>query len=297
MNIFICTKPLQIMVCMLINSNAKSNTLIIVDLFKDSDIVALEPKLKEHFKDVKHVSSRKQALLLCEQLKPSILFIDSDIGLVPLLRFLRLRFFSNATSIAVYEEGIGTYRKDIIKNPTQKILYKIIGAATHFGGSALTKYIYVYDLKKYIKAFPNSKEKALYIEKNLIEWIRENESDLIDIFSPNFNLDLTDKSPETNIYLSNWTLNESIIAQLSKNNRIYIKPHPHIKDSMKKSLASNQNIQFLPAQLPAEIIIIQASARFKKVNIYHHNSSALHYAHLKNVTSIDADSLVNDQSK
>lgn len=285
------------MVCMLINSNAKSNTLIIVDLFKDSNIVALEPKLKEHFKDVKHVPSRKQALVLCEQLKPSVLFIDSDIGLVPLLRFSRLKFFSNSTSIAVYEEGIGTYRKDIIKNPIKKILYKIIGAATHFGGSTLTKYIYVYDLGTYMKAFPNSKEKALQIEKNLVEWIRENESDLIDIFSPNFGLDPTDKNPEINIYLSNWTLNENIIAQLSKNNRVYIKPHPNIKDSMKNSLISNQNIHFLPAQLPAEIILIKASARFKKVNIYHHNSSALHYAHLKNVISIDADSLVNDQNK
>lgn len=282
---------------MLINSNAKSNTLIIVDLFKDSNAVALVPKLKERFKDVKHVPTRKQALALCKQLKPSIVFIDSDIGLVPLLRFLRLKFFSNSTDIAVYEEGVGTYRKDLFKNPTKKILYKIIGAATHFGECIFTNHIYVYDLKKYMEAFPNNKEKALPIEKNLVEWIRENESDLIEIFSPEFTIDPTDQSSEINIYLSNWLINENIIARLSKNNRIYIKLHPHIKTSIKETLNSNQNIHFLPAQLPAELIIIKASSHFKAVNIYHHNSSALLYTHLKNVISIDADSLANDQIK
>lgn len=282
------------MICMLINCNTRSDTLIIVDLFKDSNAVALAPKLSKRFATVKHVSSRKKAFELCEELKPLTVFIDSDIGLGPLILFTRLKFFSKNTSISVYEEGIGTYREDLFKNPIKKILYKLIGAATHFGENIFTKHIYVYELNKYKTTFPASKEKALQIEKSLVEWIKENESDLIEIFSPNFDIAHTGERLEINIYLSNWTLDKETIAKLSKNNHIHIKPHPHIKDSMKEALSSNPNVHFFPAQLPAEIIIIKASALFKKVNIYHHNSSALHYAHLTNVTSIDANSLNKD---
>lgn len=284
------------MTSMVINENIQHSLLIIVNLFKDSDIIAQAPKLREHFKGVRYVASRKEALDLCKKIKPSNLFIDSDIGLVPLLRFAQLKFFSKKTSIIIYEEGIGTYRQDLFPNPIKKTLYKIIGAATYFGESKLTKYIYVYDIEKYKEKFPASQKKAVKIGHTLIEWIKKNESDIIEIFSPDFAIDPNDKKSDINIYLSNWILDEKIIKKLSENSKLYIKPHPHIKKSTERALSLNKNIHLFPAQIPAEIIIIKASTSFRKVFIYHHNSSALHYIKLNNVIPIDTASLALDRS-
>lgn len=296
MNIFICTKPLQIMTCMIIASNTKKHTLIIVDLFKDAKTVSLSEKLNKYFSNIVLVKSRNEALKLCEKLKPTTLFIDSDIGLIPLIRFYRLKLFSRNTSISVYEEGIGTYRQNLFKNPIKKLLYNSIGAATYFGGCALTTNIHVYDLDHYKKKFPSSGKKPLRIRQDLTKWIGENELELTDIFSPNFKIPTSPKNTETSVYLSSWDLDRELINKLSKNKKLYIKPHPHIKEEVKKTFSNNPNIHFFPAQIPAELIIMKLSAAFDKITIYHHNSSALHYLTPTNVTSMDIDSPPRDHS-
>ena len=58
------------MTCMIIASNSKIHTLIIVDLFKDSKTVSLSEKLKKYFLNVVLVKSRNEALKLCEIIKP-----------------------------------------------------------------------------------------------------------------------------------------------------------------------------------------------------------------------------------
>lgn len=235
--------------------------------------------------DVKFFSTRNIAIRYASRNKSENLYIDSDIGLKTQKELILFKIFNKNSSINVYEEGIGTYRNNIILSKFKKIAYKLTGSATTFGGSFFTSKIYVFDKNKYIKNNPNLSNKAIQIDKNFYTWIKENQRNLFELF-PIAALDDNKKHNEcAYMYISDWNINQSIIDRISIHKNIYIKPHPHLQhNQIDIYIKKNKSIQWIDAHIPAELAILKLSIFYNKLFIIHNNSSAFHY--MKDIKNI-----------
>lgn len=277
MNIFICTKPLQIMICMILNRHETGNHLYISDSFQDSQAIAESPELRKDFEKVVWFKTRSDALRAASKETAQVVFVDSDIGLKPLFDFCKVKAKSRKTEIHVYEEGVGTYRTNIIKNSAKKIIYKIIGAGCHFGGSRVTEKIHIFTPDLYKKNIPKLSSKVVAIEPRLEPWILKNKNKLIEIFSPGFKVDNTKGEDSITLYLSDWNVDINLINKISETNKVFVKPHPHISKEVLRKIPNNKNIELVPSSLPAEILLMLFMEKFKKINVHHSNSSCMSY--------------------
>lgn len=286
MNIFICTKPLQIIIAMIIcNNNNNNNTIYVTKTFYNSDKIANSYILKKYFVDVKFFTTRNMAIRYASKKKPDKLYIDSDIGLKTQKELILFKIFNQNSAINVYEEGIGTYRNNIILSKFKKTVYKITGSATTFGGSILTSKIYVFDKNKYIKNNPNLSNKAIQIDQNFYTWIKKNQRKLSDLF-PVASLDDNKKHNDyAYMYLSDWNIDQSIIDKISMHKNVYIKPHPHLQyNQIDLYIKKYKSLHWIDAHIPAELAILKLSMTYNKLFIIHNNSSAFYY--MKNIKNI-----------
>jgi O-antigen/teichoic acid export membrane protein len=287
MDIFICTKPLQLIVCMIINKKNTDNHLYIVDSFYNSQEIADAQKLKKLFKKVSWFKSRHDALRAAANEKPSNIYIDSDVGFKTMIELCKLKIKSKITDIQVYEEGIGTYMADLFPSKIKRKLYTSLGLGCNFGGAFVTQKIHIFNPDLFKKNIPYLSKKAVGIEDSLVRWAAENKSDLIKIFSPGFKIENTLETKVANLYLTDWNADKKSIEEVSNLGKLFIKPHPHIKKEILDKIPKNKNIELIPSSLPAEIVIILFLEMYDKVRVYHNTSSCLMYCSELNIESID----------
>lgn len=286
--IYICTKPLQMMIAMILNEQALESNLYITDSFHSAKNFLHSPPLRQRFSDIRFFSNRNEAILFAAKQKPAAIFIDSDIGLKTQFTLLAAKFLSPTTSIQVYEEGIGTYRTDLITSRLKYLLYKLTGTARHFGGSIFSKKIWVFDPVLFSSKLPHLKYKIKKIEPSLIDWIRNHKSEIIDIFLPKNEILYPNSSNVAYLYLSSWMIDHETLAAMNTLDNVFIKPHPHIQDDLIRIEKKGTAATWIPSSCPAEVIILLLCNYYKVVYVKHNNSSAVMYMRcLNNLVEFD----------
>jgi len=275
------------MICMILNKNHADNHLYIADHFHNSQKIAESKELKIFFKKIIWFKTRHDALHAAANENPNNVYIDSDVGLKNLIEICKIKILSNNTEINVYEEGIGTYRVDLISSKIKKFLFTTIGAGCYFGGAFLTKKIHIFNPDLYKKNFPFLSKKAVGIEGDLAHWVAENKSELIKIFCPDFKIKNPKEAHMANLYLSDWNLDIEFIKEISLLGQLFVKPHPHVSEDALDQIPKNKTIELIPNSLPAEIVIILLLEKFDNVRVFHKNSSCITYFDESNIESID----------
>jgi hypothetical protein len=285
---FIVTKPLQLLIALIIQKQLdieSQSTTIIVDAFYDaigtSNRLLRNSSYKGHtlFQE-NHVTAYTTA----RKKQFDNLYIDTDVGLKKYIQLLR---HHRHQTISVYEEGIGTYRKDLYK-PAKKFALKLLGAGTHFGGCALTSNVFVFNPSLYESNFPSRNIGISAINIQLQEFITQNLRFLCDIFHGS-DLKITDSDSNINIYLTNWNINSELINIFDKlPGHNFIKLHPHIK-SLEK--INTDNTSTISQAIPAELFIVAALKSSNKVIVYHHGTSSQSYLNSDNLVFMLANTL------
>lgn len=273
---FLISKPLQLMISLCIVRQGNWDEIpvfIILDAFCDASSVA--DRLSQEFTDLQQpvfFKHRNQAFQYVRQKGFDHFFIDSDIGVKNYLLLLQQKIAKPSLMIHVYEEGVGTYRDDLYQGLKRRLL-SVLGVGTFFGGSAVANSIFVFDEQEYATKFPRNKHKVVKIAEPLHAFIRENRHQLKQVFDY-VGMDANSAGSELCvIYLSNWRIDDNFLSRLVRmDGDLFVKPHPHIH--IDKVI---DGVQFIQAQVPAELVVIEASELYKFVDVYDHFSSLRRY--------------------
>ncbi len=289
--VFIATKPLQILVAVSIIKQLgieRNAHLIIADSFYDAKMVydrmsSIDWSLSCLSLGFKN--SIKEAYDFSDNKKLKSIFIDTDVGLKKYIYLAFLKAARRNVRIHVYEEGIGTYRKDLYSG-TKKILFDALGVATHFGGCIFTDRVYVFDDDRYRAIFSN-------IIADVIRVLRG----IDDILSEEFEawayvMNYQPVQPENagicSIYMSAWHIDAGFIEEFRKlDGDKFIKPHPHIRKNIDVDFA-----RVISSTAPAELILSDFSNKYNKINVYHHGSSSQNYIRKKNINFLKIDTRI-----
>lgn len=285
--IFITERPTQIITALAVIDTLRCvdfAEIFIANRFEDASNIA--QRLATKFGGVKFTiaESYEAALQMATAKLPTHLFIHWDVGFRTQSKLRDIRRRNTTLKISVFEEGIGTYRQDIYPK-AKRIIFKALGLPINIGGSNYIDDIYVYDRARYIEEATRRPKEIIQIRNNLLDTIKQFETELVQAFSSNEFIDLV--SRETNelcsIYLSNWDFHESDLQiHFPASGVRIVKLHPHCGASCTK-----QGILVAPKALPAELLIAIASQLFKNVIVYHFSSSTSLYINSKNVIFID----------
>ena len=250
--------------------------LLIADSFADAEGVSqrlatvLPPRYKViFFNDIAAAYSRVL------KANYAVVHIDSDIGFRRNLTLWYLRIRSSQTKIAVYEEGLGTYRDDLYRG-VRKVVLKLLGVGVYFGGQSRVQVLYIYKPDEYKNSIRAKKTK---IEKTISSLIAENKYNLNYVFNAEkvFS-DIEIRIPASSncaIYLSSWDFKQATVDKLNDSaDFVIVKLHPHIKHL--PSSESSKNF-IVPNGIPAEILIVATAKRLKSIVVYHHGSSVSRY--------------------
>lgn len=281
MNYFIVTKPLQYFNCLNIKTYGK-RVLIFVNSFYNANEFFIKTNEAHNWDNSFFFNCENSAYkFIYKSLnKDDTLFIDSDYGITSLLRLCRVK----TKEIYVYEEGVGSYRDDLLSRHNysyvKNFLYKLFGVKNHMGGSRFVKGLYIYDVQKHIQMVPRFKNKRLSFEHSFIENLSLNTNFLLDNDRINFYSEAF-KDKDVHLYLTSWQFNEKIVAIFDKirdesilsSVAFIIKPHPHMK-----SIDFNYKFcHVIPGDLMIEPLLQILSNKSSKLVVYHENSSCMQY--------------------
>ncbi len=280
---FLVSKPLQFLISQSILGQLDKNeeyTLLVVDGFSDS--LGFSYRVREcelGWSEIEWFPSKKHAFRFIEKCNFSKVFIDSDVGFVNLISAFRVKCKKFKTKIFVYEEGVGSYRNDLYRG-FRKAILNFLGAGTNFGGCIFTSGIYLNDPRRYLKKFPSYYRKCRKIKISVHETIEASVSKYIYIFNV-VNLFLSPYSESStkdcSVYFTSWNIDYCVIEELLEfENDKYIKLHPHLKDK-KVNFKGSEKIHYLPSQVPAEIVVMLLRNKYRKISVYHHDSSLILY--------------------
>lgn len=282
---FIATKPLQIIVSLLLieEESVEDCCVDIVDNFSDSLLVY--KKIKEEYRreNVFFKNSKKRFFSFFNAIMGGYeaVYIDGDIGTRLWLYIAFFKILNRGSKLYVYEEGIGTYRDNIYpsnpKNIIKKHIFNIFGISTYFGGCNFTDGIFVFEKNKYLKTFPDYKKTVFHIKKRYEIFCEENLDFLKKIFCYDINsLEDVSSCNKVVLYLTSWSVDNNVVENIKSEYRNHIKiikPHPHIKETL-------EFVDFnfvIPARIPAEILLIVLMKRYDEIIVFHHGSSVSHY--------------------
>ena len=287
---FIITKPLQLMVVIAIIDQLPieiEKELLVVNGFFDAQKIAERLNIKQDkWRSVTFFCSTSRALRHCRRQGYDSVLIDSDVGFRKNTDLIKLKLFSPKTILAVYEEGVGTYRSDLYGGLKKKIM-SIFGIGTYFGGNWLTEKVYLFAPNEYRTIFGKTSSELIGLKYTISELVIKYETAFEDLFGTN---ELKSKlvllreirSENCVIYLSNWSIDADIVNSCKKSRSCsIIKPHPHIK-KIPLALSTQFDLVVSPS-VPAEILITMASRVFKEVYVSHHGSSVVRYINMANV--------------
>lgn len=276
---FCVTKPLQLMVALAIVEQlprGASPRFVVVDSFANA--ISIVKRFQDFFDiPVEFVADVGAAVKLMASSSEKMVYIDSDVGVRKFFQLARIKFSSREKIIGVYEEGIGTYRDNIYKGIKRK-LFDFLGVGTNFGGCRFVSKTYVFECAHYERIFGNGK--AVGIKFGIAEMI-ERKRDLYRVFGADESLFAELSCAEVcHLYLSSWSVSNKFIEKLLDFDGFkYVKLHPHIKVDCNFGGCFRK----IPAEIPAEIVVIELARRCKKLHVWHHGSSVQNYVRGNNI--------------
>lgn len=285
---FLVTKPLQLIVAETIAEQySKDETILLfVNCFSDFNTTLSRVKNYGYWGKVVGFESKKTVLdYLLKNKNVNKLYLDSDVGFENGINLYKLYLLSvGRISQFVYEEGIGTYRKDLYPSTLIKNCLKILGMGTFFGGHYLTKKIYVYRPDDYF--FDSILQPSLQkIDQPLKMFVQTGQARYKYYFELSAQLAKI-KGESLIIYLTSWEIDWDFVREeLDNLNADFkmIKPHPHIKDS----ISSDSFDYVIPNKVPIEFYLSLVGSNFNEIIIYHHGSSIESYINETNLTYIN----------
>lgn len=271
----------------LILAKPNEDALYLVDWFSDAGRIAASPALGQRFSEVKLFQSRARAMLAAMKNRYRQVYIDSDIGFKSYLCMILLKIFG-CKLIAVYEEGVGTYRDDLILG-WRKFFFRIFNGSCYFGQSPLVGKVVVFDSLRYQTLFPESSSKVVQIPSLLQPWCEKNIELLKDIFAPGFVIDMPTNT-SLRVYLTDWSVDLNLIKLLSREGELYVKPHPHIREgALVEYQGYYPSVKWVHASIPAELFFVLALNAQNNLKVYHYGSSAIFYFSSYAMTNILLD--------
>ncbi|MBZ9560012.1 MULTISPECIES: hypothetical protein [unclassified Modicisalibacter] len=290
--VFIVTKPLQIMMAMVIRDSFKSGTschlYIVNDFF---NVTEVSQRLTNHdlqWRSVTNFPTRQAAIDHLQYRSVDNVFIDSDVGIRLYLSLRAAKRRSKGLKISVYEEGCGTYQDDYYP-PLKAGFLRLLGVGDRLGGCHLTDEIWLYEKNEYLDIFPATKTLVREIRQPLHDFLKANMGLLKKIFVGND--EVIPSGSESNgdaciIYLSSWRVYEEVVSDLQQEKKdLYIKLHPHIKNYDSRWISGH--CRMLPSAVPAEIAIMDLAKHYLDILVYHHDSSVARYVSLENLRFVN----------
>lgn len=289
---YVVSKPLQYFNVINISDLTVKKTCLIVDNFYQAEAFFESIKCNSYWYDVLFFNSSFDAYIW---LKMNVkngdnLFIDSDYGLKKNLWLSRIK----SKNIYVYEEGIGSYRNDLLKTGSRcefvKFVLKLLGVKEYMGGGPFTKGIIIYDVEKHKRLIKGFRKKRINFENSFQRHLTsESVQNSFKDISTNLIIDNL-VSKNVFMYLTDFKYNNSVdllITQYSSYVKI-LKPHPNIKDVVNK----NHFDVMIDNSVLIEFFIMQIIKRANKLILVHENSSAVQYlSSYDNLTLVDLNTL------
>lgn len=288
MNYFIVTTPLQYLNVLNIDVVGKRCVLILGG-FCNSEQFYNDIVVKNNLWDLYKYFEKYNLLyqyVIQNVTNEDKLFIDSDYGIITNNKLRKVK----SKEIYVYEEGVGSYRSDLIsKNRSwlKKNILKIFGNKEFFGGSKFVKGIYVYDHEKHINKVPDFDKERLHFKNPFSVQVERNISNFL-------STDLIEKyrslirNRDVLLYITSWSYNVEIENYILKKNQgaekkiIILKPHPHFKDFDKIQIQFDDVVK---GEILVEMLFILLKEYSKDFVVLHENSSALqYYSSIKNIS-------------
>ena len=277
--VFVVTKPLQLIVAEIIKQQLgyKKCSLLIINQFADAQNVCNRVRDHEDWEEVVFFTNRWSAVkFLIGGVSFSSLYVHEDAGLKHHIRMKVVKFFKKSIQINVYEEGIGSYRVDVLKPSLKKKLYNMLGIGVVFGGSKYTNLFYLFEPNRISIAQQTVREKVRRIETSLVAHLESQ----LKRYQYYFDTEECFKDLQGLVcilYLSSWQVDESFINKLphltDERATLVFKPHPNIKNYLNYNLFDF----VVPNRVPAELLLIHLANSFESVKVFHHNSSAAQY--------------------
>ena len=281
---YIVSKPLQYFNAINIRDDLASKICLIVDNFYEAETFFNNIKNNRLWSDVIFFASAFDAY---KWLKDRVnfgdnLFVDSDHGFRKTIWLSRIK----SRNIYVYEEGIGSYRNDLIKsgyrNKLFKFFLKLFGFKEYMGGGAFTKGIIIYDIESHKKLVNSFNKVRIQFKLSFHEHL------LSDLVNSDFDLGNTElilerlSRKKVLMYLTDFEYNDKadlIHVQYSDYVKI-LKPHPNIKNILDK----DQYDIILDNSVLIELFIVKVVEEASELIVVHENSSSANY--LKNIDKI-----------
>lgn len=267
---YFITKPLQYFNVLNLSLNDINDKylFIIPNFHNASEFFSKILEYDHRWKEIKVIESKLDMSLLEYTVnKGDAVYVHSDMH-------WELKFvgeFAKA-KIIVYEEGLGTYSKEItsitkswLKNLVIKILTRIKYLNSVTGGDSKTQSVYVYNKPLFEKENPINAHKSITFEYNFFDNYRANKYELDQIFELN-NITFP-KYSHIALYL---TSNDSSIDFLSifnsidknKYDEMIFKSHPNVASYYNRLNNSYTNIM-------AELLIVKLLECGNTIDVYH----------------------------
>ncbi|MFG6569722.1 hypothetical protein [Sulfitobacter sp. 1A13679] len=282
---FIVSKPIQILIALNLAEQIDALelvTLIIVDEFHGAEDVYNEFRDSSYFAskaEFEFVSTKSAAFKRIANSKIHSIFIDSDVGVRNYAALIFLKGLRGNLEINVFEEGIGTYRRDLYCG-WKKFALDSIGAGTHFGGASVTENIYVFDHSAYCDIFDKDSMKAKPIRGAVMDYLDKHSSELARVFS--YRAPESSGANNCHVYLSSWRFSQRFFIDFgSAPGDLFVKPHPHTRLVPEWVYGT-----IVSATVPSELVINDLSSKYSSVSVYHHGSSSEFYIRRNNVNFV-----------
>lgn len=285
---FIVTKPLQFMVAMSVVENIPKKIekiLIVIDSFFGAQDVAERINNSElGWKNVLFFSKAEEGIRYCTNKGFDSVFLHADLGVKKYFQLLLLKVVKRGVRIAVYEEGLGSYRTDLYSG-LKKAVLKFFGIGVFFGDCFLTDDVYLYSPVEYLEKIKPKKNKTIKIKKSISNLILDHQKNFSYIFQISELNSLFECVADRSfcvIYLTGWIWEAKILEYFNIDGAYKVlKFHPHIKN-LDKEMVEKFDVSVSPS-VPAEILITLIANIFQKVDVIHHGSSIERYLSLGNV--------------
>jgi len=282
-HIFITARPTQIITALAVCEHldlSNDTTIIVSNSFENASVIVDNFSSYKPAFNFSLVPSFDAAIEAAISKMPAHVFLYLDVGFRAQKKIRRLRQANGKNKISVFEDGVGTYRKDIY-SIAKKIILSLLGFPVNAGGSKYIDDIYLFDKKKYIENAQNKPNNIIQIKTGLIDFIDARQKELWSVFSAR---DFYESFKSMNgkiclIYLSNYEFDISDLTDIFHGDGVKIlKLHPHCNAKIR-----GNDIIISPKWVPAELLITLASDIFDCVHVFHQNSSASLYIKKKNV--------------
>ncbi len=276
-SVFVCTKPLQFLVCASIVRSyriPRSDIYLITSkIAHASDFLAFvrSSSYKNLFSRIHARRTYSEAADAIRRLDYDSLFVDDDRASVyRLFGPLKTRY------LVVFEEGFGTYRNDYraelppLRRAKWVVLSALTGCGLYKGHGRETNFVMVQFPEVYAALNPQAARKALPLPRLLDEFSHAR-SDW-DRVVKGFAIDVPGNARNCALVLGRWSGSptKEIREILQSHDLVYYKAHPHASDR-----SGAEELRELGASwVPVEVFIDYLASRCASLVVYHFASTA-----------------------